>query len=281
MQTRILNRVKGLLRLFYQSNLVIFKQEKNPEALTDTQKSFVVWNSKRLGISQEESQKRYLSSWSSINKGHSGSAYRLFCDLSYNLFNVFYSDIGDELYEAYERHSHMHFLRMLSYTEPQWSDKDLVIQHLHKYSNIDIIDYGCGLAQKSRSIANYMKNKGKVVRLFLVDIPTIRKEFLLWLGEQSGIETKFYDFTINSPIPKLPSCNICIATEFFEHVIDPLKYFEEMHSALRKDGLLITNTSDHKKEFMHVTPNLQPLRNKIQDLKYDIIIENEILRKTS
>jgi len=274
----MINRVKNSIKKIIRSRL-IFREGKNPDKLTNTQRSFLVWNAIRLGISQEESQERYFASWRSIIDGHGGAAYRLYNDLTYSFFNVFYSDNGDEIYTAYERHSYMHFLRMLSYDEPQLSEDNLIIQHLDQYSKIDILDYGCGLAQSSRSLASYMKKKGKTVRLFLVDIPTIRKEFLLWLGEQSGIETVFYDCTINSPIPKLPNCNVCIATEFFEHVFDPLKYFNEMHNALYKDGLFITNIADHHKEFMHVSPSLQVLRNRIQELDYEVLKENQILRK--
>jgi len=259
----------------------ISTQGKNPSTLTNTQESFVIWNAERLGISKQESQERYFSSWSAINGGHAGLDYRSFNDLSHKLLQVFFSDTGDEIYTAYERHSPMHFLRMLSYSEPQWSDNDLVVRYLGNYSNVDIVDYGCGLAQSSRSLANYLKDKGIATRLFLVDIPTIRKEFLLWLGEKSGIETKFLDCTANSPIPELPGCDICIATEFFEHVYEPLNYFENIHAALRKDGLLVSNISDHMKEFMHVSPNLQPLRNRIHELGYDVLKQNQILRKTS
>jgi len=277
----MLSFIKKLRTRLIGSRSDISTQGKNPNTLTNTQKSFVLWNAERLGISPQESRERYFASWSAINGGHAGSDYRSFNDLSHTLFQVFFSDTGDEIYTAYERHGPMHFLRMLSYSEPQWSENDLVVQHLGKYSNVDIVDYGCGLAQCSRSLANYLKDKGILTRLFLVDIPTIRKEFLLWLGEQSGIETKFLDCTTSSPIPELPSCDICIATEFFEHVYEPLKYFEHIHSALRKDGLLVTNVSDHIREFMHVSPNLQSLRNRIHELGYDVLKENQVLRKTS
>lgn len=276
---KIINQVKNSIKKMIRSKPVIFKQGKNPVELTTTQRSFIVWNAKRLGISQEESQERYFASWRSIIGGHGGPAYRLYNDLTYSFFNVFYSDNGDEIYTAYERHSYMHFLRMLSYEEPQWGEDNLIIRHLANYTTVDILDYGCGLAQSSRSLADYLKNIGKTVRLFLVDIPTVRKEFLLWLGEQSGIETVFYDCTISSPIPKLPNCDICIATEFFEHVFDPLKYFNEMHNALQKNALFITNVADHHKEFMHVSPSLQVLRNRIQELNYEVLKENQILRK--
>jgi SAM-dependent methyltransferase len=144
---------------------------------------------------------------------------------------------------------------------------------------VDIIDYGCGLAQTSRSLAMYLNQRGIAVRLFLVDIPTMLKDFLLWLGKQTGIETTFLDVTVTTPIPVLPKCDICIATEFFEHVYNPLIYFERIHNALKDNGLLITNISDHTKEFMHVTPNLQELRSKIQSLPYDMIMADKIYKK--
>lgn len=114
----------------------------------------------------------------------------------------------------------------------------------------------------------------------MIDIPTIRKGFLLWMGEQIDIEVKFLDCTIDSPMPKLPDCDVCVATEFFEHVFDPLKYLHEIDTSLRKNGLLITNVADHGKEFMHVSPNLKSLRKRISELKYDIIKENEIFNKS-
>lgn len=255
-------------------------QGTNPKTLTNTQKSFVAWNAERLGISTKESQETYFASWSAIPGGHSGLDYRSFNDLSFKLFQVFLSNTGDEIYTAYQHHGLMHFLRMLSYSEPQWSANDLVVEHLGSYSTVDIVDYGCGLAQRSRSLANYLKDKGIVARLFLVDIPTIRKEFLLWLGAQSGIETNFLDCTVSSPIPALPDCDICIATEFFEHVYEPLKYFDHIHSVLRKDGILVTNISDHKREFVHVSPNLQSLRNRIHELNYDVLKKNKVFKKT-
>lgn len=272
--------IKKLCTRLIGSRSDISTQGKNPNTLTNTQEYFVLWNAKRLGISPQESRDRYFASWSAINGGHAGSDYRSFNSLSYKLFQVFFSDTGDEIYTAYERHGPMHFLRMLSYSEPQWSENDLIVQHLEKYSNVDIVDYGCGLAQSSRTLANYLKTRGIATRLFLIDIPTIRKDFLLWIGEKSDIETKFLDCTASSPIPDLPSCDVCIATEFFEHVHEPVNYFDHINSALRKNGLLVTNVSDHIEEFMHVSPNLQTLRNRIHELGYDVLKENQILRKT-
>jgi len=271
--------LKRIGRKLLQSQPFISTMGANPRTLTNTQELFINWNAERLGISVQASRDRYFASWSAIGGGHAGSNYRSFNNLSHKLFQVLYSDNSDEVYTAYERHSPMHFLRMLSYPEPVWREDNLVVQHLKGRPTIDIVDYGCGLAQSSRSLAGYLTSQGATVRLFLADIPTIRKGFLLWLGEQAGIETQFLDCTAATPIPSLPNCDICIATEFFEHVYDPSKYFENIHSALNNNGLLVTNIGDHASEFMHVSPNLKALRDRIHALGYEALETDRLLRK--
>src|SRR5690606_19114274 len=104
-------------------------------------------------------------------------------------------------------------------------------------------------------------------------------EFLLRLGEQAGIETTFLESSAQTPLPQLPACDICFATEFLEHVYDPVRYFDHMHNALRPNGLLITNVRDQNAEFMHVSPSLQEVREKIRRLKYLEIEANAIYAK--
>lgn len=273
--------IKNLLSEYVCRDKFISLAGSSPIKLTNTQKLFIRWNAERLKISPEESKRRYFLSWSAIKGGHAGPAYRSFNMLSYQLYQVFFndSDTEEELYGAYHFHNPMHFLRFLSYPERQWDENDIIIKHLSEYSNVDIVDYGCGLAQTSRSLALFLKQRGIGVKLFLVDFPTMRKDFLLWLGKQTDIKTTFLDVTVTTPVPDLPDCDICIATEFFEHVYEPLKYFQRIHNALSNNGLIITNISDHQKEFMHVTPNLIEVRNEIQSLPYDVIISDQVYKK--
>jgi SAM-dependent methyltransferase len=251
-----------------------------PETLTHSQQMFLRWNAERLNISFEESRKRYFASWRAIRGGHAGSDYRNFNALSHDLLQVFFSDAEREIYTAYELHGPMHFLRMLSYSEPQWNEDDLIVRHLRHYSAVDIMDYGCGLAQKSRTLADYLKKRGIATSLTLIDIPTIRKEFLLWLGKQTGIPVTFLDSSATEPIPDLPGCDICFATEFFEHVYDPIRYFDHIHAAIKRNGLLVTNVADHKEGFMHVSPNLLALRNRMKALNYKELLPNKIYMKS-
>jgi len=252
---------------------------KRLDKLTFTQEMFVHWNAERLNISIDESRERYLKSWMSIPNGHGGKEFRLYCELSQNLFKVFVDDNQGEVFNSYKFHGHLHFLRMLSYAEPVWHENDPLVRELIGRSKITILDFGCGLAQMSRTLAYYLLQKGIQVELVLADIPTYRKEFLLWLATETNISTSFLDCTVDIPIPDLPECDVCFALEFFEHVFEPLCYFDRIHNALSKDGLIITNISDHEAGFMHVSPNLEQLRIQTKKYRYKEILPNRIYRK--
>ncbi len=279
-----MRRLKKLLKkiqrhVVSQPPLDIFANGTLPGTLNTTQQMFIQWNAERLNISAEESRERYFNSWKAIRNGHQGAEYRVYNELSYRLFQVFFDDNEIEIFNAYQLHAPMHFLRMLSYSEPKWNDNDLIVRNLSRRSKITILDFGCGLAQRSRTLAEHLVRKGKEVHLVLADIPTIRKKFLLWLGEKTGIATTFLDCTADAPIPELPTCDICFAIEFFEHIHNPVHYLDRIHRALSFDGLLITNVSDHKKEFMHVSPVLDSVRNQIRVLGYKELLPNEIYCK--
>lgn len=275
----IQSAVKRIIKFI--SKDVIRTRGDFPGTLTNTQTMFLRWNAQRLNVSLEDSQSRYFRSWSEIYGGHKGSDYRQFNNLSHGVFQVFFCDSESEIYKSYEFHGPMHFLRMLSYGEPSWNDEHVIVRSLRDYRSVNIVDYGCGLAQQSRTLARYLKSKGVQVKLFLVDIPTLRKDFLVWLGEQESIPTTFIDCTQDTPIPELPQCDVCFATEFFEHVHEPIPYFNNIHSSLAENGLLVTNVSDHKREFMHVSPNLQALRDRIRELNYRDLGSCQIYQKSS
>ena len=270
----------GIRPSLTQSVLDRLKERKSaPNDLTTTQQMFLQWNAERLGISIEESKNRYFNSWKIFDKGHQGDEFGVIGKLIQEMYEVFADNSHQEIFDAYKLNAPHHFLRMLSYAEPEWNDKNPVIQELGQRSQITIMDFGCGLAQMSRTLSAYLLNQSRQVNLVLLDIPTIRKEFLLWQGNRIGIPTTFLDCTMDSPIPELPACDVCFATEFFEHVYNPLLYFERIHAALNAGGLLITHIRDHYKSFCHVSPNLEEIRNRLKDLCYEEISTYEMYRK--
>jgi SAM-dependent methyltransferase len=163
--------------------------------------------------------------------------------------------------------------------EPKWSRTDLVARQLAKRYEVSVVDFGCGLAQQSRTLAEYLRDVGVRVRLTLVDIPTLRQEFLLWWGRHAKIQTTFLSCTAEAPIPELPECDLCQATGFFEHVHDPVAYFNRIDAKLAAGGLLITGIMDHHQDFMHVSPQLRALRERIAECGYEALVRDRILRK--
>jgi SAM-dependent methyltransferase len=247
--------------------------------LTETQQLFVEWNAMRLGIPPEESRRRYRTSLQSLHGGHSGPDFGMFADVTHQMFQVFFDDAENEIYGAYSFHEYLHFLAYLSYEEPAWKDNNVVVRTLAERSHVDILDYGCGLAHRSRNLAKALAAQGVGSGLTLVDIPGIRRDFLEWLGERTGLAIECLDATAERPIPPLPACDICIVTEFFEHVHDPIRYFDSIHDALRPGGLLVTNVNDHEAGFMHVSPDLGALRDRIRDLGYEELAPFKIFQK--
>ena len=233
---------------------------------THTQEYFIEWNAERLGITLAQSRARYVQSWNAIPNGHSGRAFGRFHGHCYDVFKVFADDSPKEVMDAYKVHGYVHFLTMLTYPEPQWFENDAIVKRFLDRKQISILDFGCGLAQQSRSLAEYLRDKGLQVQIVLADIPTVRKDFLIWWGKNTGISTTFLECTAETPIPDLPPIDLCFALEFFEHVYDPVGYFARIDQAMSRSGILVTNMGDHHKDFMHVSPKLGALRIDVERL---------------
>jgi SAM-dependent methyltransferase len=275
-------QIERLRRMKYPRIIPVLSGVAGPfPTLSPTQEYFCSWNAERLGISEGESRRRYIESWSMLPNGHAGQEIRTFADLSYGLYEVFIGDNETEVYEAYRIHSQMHFLRMLAYPESVWPAVHPVVSALSGKKEVTIVDYGCGLAQHSRGLAQTLRKNRTNVRVVLVDIPTLRKDFLLWMASKTGTPTEFLECSSTRPVPVLPNSDVVIATEVFEHLHDPMPAFEAIHRALEPSGFLLTNISDHEAEFMHVCPNLKALRDRTRELKYEEIQYLSLFRKPS
>ena len=237
-----------------------------PERLTETQRLFVEWNATRLGIPVEQSLERYLDSWSAIRGGHRKQAYTDFCEASYRVFRPFHDDSPAEIYDAYRFHAPLHFLRMLSKEEPSWPDDHPVLRGVAGRDRVRILDYGCGLAQRSRTLAAALRARGQTVDLALADVATLRKPFLLWLCERTGLPVAFLECSESEPVPKLPDAvDVCIANDVFEHLHDPLPVLDAMLCALAPGAFLLTDLAQHVGGYMHVSPSLGALRERLAE----------------
>jgi hypothetical protein len=71
------------------TGLVLSAPDPSRSEMTQTQKLFLECNAERLGVSLEESKRRYDASWASIPGGHSGRAFREFRRVDYSGFRFF------------------------------------------------------------------------------------------------------------------------------------------------------------------------------------------------
>jgi SAM-dependent methyltransferase len=255
-------------------------EARSLKALTRTQQLFLEWNAERLGISVAASHARYAASWAQFRKGHAGRQFHRYNERAHEVFRVFYDDAEREVYDTYRYHGPMHLLMMLTYPEPAWTADHLIVRTLSARGAVTILDFGCGLAQQSRTLAEFLQQRGVTVELVLVDIETLRRDLLLYACARCGIAARFLACTAAAPIPPLPPVDLCIATEFFEHVHDPGAYFERIDAALKPGGLLVTEISDHYAGFMHVSPSLERLRAAVAARGYEEVLRHKIYRKS-
>jgi hypothetical protein len=250
-----------------------------PISLNPYQEAFCQWDALRLGITVEESRRRLSASLQTFPGGHAGLAFRIFNDISHSLYQPFATDSEGEVYSAYQFHGPAHFLRTLSQPPPKWDDTHPVVRAFGGVADVTILDFGCGMAQPSISLAQRFRAGGADVHLLLADIPTLRFEFVGWLAGEWGFDAKTFECRPDHPMPELPSCDVLIAREFFEHVYDPVSYMRALDCSVNPGGMLVTNVSDHHNEFMHVSPNLAALRNALDALGYETVVANRVFRK--
>jgi hypothetical protein len=108
----------------------------------------------------------------------------------------------------------------------------------------------------------------------------MRFEFLEWFVKDLGFAAEMKPCVPNDPVPDLGPCDVLIAQEFFEHVHDPVFYLDELDPHLKPGGFLIAAVGDHEDEFMHVSPDLGPLRRRLLELGYEHVVPDHVMQKT-
>jgi len=244
--------------------------------LNTLQGYFVHWNAERLNISIDESLSRFEKSLQSVD-GHDSRTFKSFSLGAYELYLPFHYDDENSVFESYQYHSNMHFLRQLAWPINTIEDNDLIFTQLSSNEQINMFDFGCGLSQLCLGYALKFKELGKKVTISLIDIPTLMFDFLKYVCHNLEIKTDFYEVPNNGEyfFPTIDKCQLGIVTEVFEHLYNPREYFKKINSSMDFDGFMITNIHDHEEGYMHVTPNLSELRKSFSDYGYKIIVDNK------
>lgn len=202
--------------------------------------------------------------------GWRGDDYRHFTELALETFRPLHDETSDaELIRTYQFHGALDFLRMLGYGIPDAAEIDPVVRHLAGKPQVDIVDYGCGLAHRTIAVARILIKNGVKVRLTLVDIRReLHVDFLGFLCLKHGIEHEFLEVTAERLHPSLPPHDYCDNVSVLEHVREPLRVIENTHTALRPGGIFLAAIEDEIDEMMHISPNLQAVRDRLQALGY-------------
>lgn len=249
------------------------------ERLNLWQEGFCEWNALRLRIPFAAAVERYRRSWNAFPGGHAGDEFRRFCVQQENTFSVLADDTPQEVHQAYKLHSWLFLLRQIAQPVPTWHAGDPVLEALSEDVSPVVVDFGCGLAQAAISLALALRERGVEPELFLADLPTVRLEFVAWLCRRLELDSIAAVCTPEVPVPELPRARLVVAIEVFEHLHDPISTFARLDSALDSGGFLLTNVADHEPEFMHVSPDLSPLRERIARRRYIELRPNVLFRK--
>jgi SAM-dependent methyltransferase len=256
-----------------------FVRGSQPTQLNAWQQAFCEWRAEQLNIPLNDSIERFNHSWAALNGGHARWQFKIYCELYHDLLRPFIGNRPGEIQQAYAAHAQLHFLRMLSYRVPVWPNHIPELAPLLALPAPTIVDFGCGLAQTSISLALYLREQARSPELFLADIPVPQLEFLRWFCRRLKLSTTVAECTPATPLPPLPPCNLLIATELFEHLHQPLPFLSAFADSIRPGGFLLTNIADHTPEFLHVTPDLAPLRAFLRERGWRELRPNRIFQK--
>ena len=158
---------------------------------------------------------------------------------------------------------------MLGYRVPSEQDVSEVVARLAAKQEVVIVDYGCGLAQRTIAVARCLVASGASVKLTLVDIRReLHFEFLTFLCRKFGIAHEFIEITAECLYPALPPHDHCDNVSVLEHLREPLRVIENTHAALRPGGVFLAAIEDEIEEMMHISANLKKVRDRLLSLDY-------------
>ena len=267
--------------------------------LNDIEQEFIEFVSKKRNYPLNKIKAIYLETKNKFK--FSSDEYKNICSEVHELNKILYDDTDEkDIIDSYRFHELMHTFRQISYSYPKKTQhglknqlqkilneiiyimRELILKpFLRKFrkkktskynikeisefimNNIKkppiIVDYGCGLAYISFNIAKINKN----TKVYLLDIDCLHLDFIEYYFKKNKIDIDVIRITKDNLYPKLPNHNICIANQVFEHLLDPVRAFNNIFESLEKGGLLIGEFSNKSSELFHVSPNLSIIRERI------------------
>lgn len=120
-----------------------------------------------------------------------------------------------------------------------------------------LLDYGCGSASRSLALA-----RRHSVHVTLADLDTVGLRFAGWRMRKYGVAHQVITITAGRLYPDLPPCDAAILFNSLEHLRDPTRALQQIHSALSPGGYLKINNiqSVQKTEWQHLSPDMKEAR---------------------
>lgn len=147
----------------------------------------------------------------------------------------------DNLKKAYDNISFDYTLRlMLSYEGYSWITDylDFIIKDSGKnLSELKVLDYGCGVSDLGLFFSSFG------AKVTIADLDNKRFDFVVWRFKKRGFNPETIRITDTETYIDLPEnkFDLIIATNFFEHVRDPLTVLKNFTKSLKNSGYLFDN----------------------------------------
>ena len=246
-------------------------------------KDYVEFLSIKNDIPLEEATKLFGKGWNVFGeRGFGSGKFRDFTTFFSDAFAFKHGNSKDEIYNTYRFHALIDFFRILSYpimdTERDISLYTEMVNYLaSRYNNtkeIVIVDYGCGLAHITVTLCKLLKKVNIRPKLVCIDIDRfIFKEFLEFIANKYDYDYEFIDVNEDNPFPTIPKFDLIQVKDVLEHIYEPEKVIDNINDSIKDNGIVSATTDDEGPELMHVSRDLQGVRDKLD--KYGFKTSNK------
>ena len=233
--------------------------------ITEWQQLFIEFIAYKRGIPIDQARQEYIDGWNSIPGGYRGPEFKRLIAQTADLASPLLGKTPEEVAKSYERFAELHLLRWTAYKLQLWPAQQEFLMEKRKHcSAFYIVDYGCGDAQKSLSLAKELISWDAYVNITFIDVPTLRKDFVLWATDQIGADSCWVDSSSKGPGERygdvIEAADVIIAWEVLEHVFNPEHTMSMILRSLGTHGHLVANINDHGREYFHVSTDLSKVR---------------------